>query len=112
MSTKQTTLEEEVKELQLNALEHSYVGHKVGSENQEFTCAYIESKHKKKCNCGWSNYEKDLRKKVVALFTQRENALLERVIDMVEEKPGELGWSRSFNERLIKKLEAIKEENV
>lgn len=93
MSTKQTTLEEDLRKI-FDDIELTWLGNGV-DPLQPSISGTVQA-----------------RKKILNLITQRENALLERVIDMLEEKPGELGWSRSFNERLIKKLEAIKEENV
>ena len=39
------------------------------------------------------------------MLKQQSEDIYKEVLDMLEEKPGESGWSREFNERLVEKLE-------
>ena len=38
--------------------------------------------------------------------SERERVIGE-ILDMLKEKPGEAGWSRTFNERLVKKIKLL-----
>lgn len=49
-----------------------------------------------------------LESELLTLEQETRRKTLNEVIALLKEKPGEEGWSRAFNERLVKKLEELR----